>query len=419
MVARGMIASGTQPADGDRLTLDDLFRRAGVRRTDATALSDGLRNLTYAQADRAISALAGSLRDQGLATDAVVAMQLPNSVENVIGLLGVLRAGMIAAPLPLLWRKQEMVAALSRAGAKAIVTTGVQADTAMQVAAELFPIRAVAGFGRDLPDGVAPLDTIFDAGTNAFFQSSVRRSAAHVAVITFDVTIDGIIPAARSHSDLFAGGLAVFRQAGIAQDASIVSTIPLGTFAGIALTLMPWLLAGGTLALHHGFEPVIFAEQCRAHEASAVVLPGPAVSAIAEAGLLNQAKNILALWRAAEQLAVAPPWQGTAALVDISSFDESRLLAALRGPDGLPMPSPNGAPAGLIAVGGYHFRQGEIDAAVAATDPTAVIAALPDALLGQRLAGSAPDPVATAAQLLACGVNALVAGAFRAREKVA
>jgi hypothetical protein len=346
-------------------------------------------------------------------------MQLPNSVENVIALLGVLRAGMIAAPLPLLWRKQEMTEALSRAGAKAIVTTGVQADTAMQVAAELFPIRAVAGFGRDLPDGVAPLDTIFDAGTNAFFQSSVRRSAAHVAVITFDVTIDGIIPAARSHSDLFAGGLAVFRQAGIAQDASIVSTIPLGTFAGIALTLMPWLLAGGTLALHHGFEPVIFAEQCRAHEASAVVLPGPAVSAIAEAGLLNQAKNILALWRAAEQLAVAPPWQGTAALVDISSFDESRLLAALRGPDGLPMPSPNGAPAGLIAVGGYHFRQGEIDAAVAATDPTAVIAALPDALLGQRLAGSAPDPVATAAQLLACGVNALVAGAFRAREKVA
>ena len=105
--------------------------------------------------------------------------------------------------------------------------------------------------------------------------------------------------------------------------------------------------------------------------------------------------------------------------MDISSFDESRLLAARRGPDGLPTPSPNGAPAGLIAVGGYHFRQDEIDAAVAATDPTAVIAALPDALLGQRLAGSAPDPVTTAAQLLACGVNALVAGAFRAREKVA
>lgn len=410
-----MIASGTQPADGNRLTLDDLFRRAGVRRADAIALSDGLRNLTYVQADRAISALAGNLRGQGLATDTVVAMQLPNSVENMIALLGVLRAGMIAAPLPLLWRKQEMMEALTRAGAKAIVTTGAQADTAMQVAAELFPIRAVAGFGRDLPDGVTPLDTIFEAGTNAFFQPSVRRSAAHVAVITFDITADGIVSVARSHSDLIAGGLAVFRHAGIAQDASIISTIPLGTFAGIALTLMPWLLAGGTLALHHGFEPVVFAEQCRAHDASAVVLPGPALSAIAESGLLNQAKSVMALWRAAEQLAAAPPWQGNAALVDISSFDEIRLLAERRGPAGLPASSPNSAPAGLIAVGGYHFRQGAIDAALAAVDPTAVIAALPDALLGQRLAGSAPNRVATTAQLQTRGVNALIAGAFRPR----
>ena len=88
-------------AAGSRATLDDLFRRAAVRNIDAVALADppnresfadGVpRKLTYAQADRAISATAAKLRRLGLQTDAVVAMQLPNTVESVIVLLGVLR----------------------------------------------------------------------------------------------------------------------------------------------------------------------------------------------------------------------------------------------------------------------------------------------------------------------------------------
>ena len=88
------------------VTLDDLFRRIGVRHPDALALidppnredfTDGApRALSFAQADRAISALAEKLRELGLQTDTVVAMQLPNTVESIVAFLGVLRAGMIA-----------------------------------------------------------------------------------------------------------------------------------------------------------------------------------------------------------------------------------------------------------------------------------------------------------------------------------
>jgi len=80
---------------------------------------------------------------------------------------------------------------------------------------------------------------------------------------------------------------------------------------------------------------------------------------------------------------------------------------------------PDDAADGLIAVGFYRFRQDDIDAAVAAADPDAIIAALPDALLGQRLAGSAPIPTDIAAQLLERGVHTLIAGAFRLRPKAA
>jgi non-ribosomal peptide synthetase component E (peptide arylation enzyme) len=159
-------------------TLDDLFRRAGVRHPHTLALADPLkrdafaegvpRQLNFAQADRAISSCAARLRGLGLQTDSIVAMHLPNTVESIITFLGVLRAGMIAVPLPLLWRKAEIVSALGRVGAKAIVTcsrigTDEQAEIAMQSAAELFSVRHVCGFGHGLPDGLVSLDDIFSS----------------------------------------------------------------------------------------------------------------------------------------------------------------------------------------------------------------------------------------------------------------
>jgi hypothetical protein len=345
---------------------------------------------------------------------------LPNTVESVVAFLGILRAGMIAAPLPLLWREQEMTAALAKAGANAIVTHSALAEVAIQVAAKLFPIRAVAGFGPDLPDGVVSLDDVF-ADRGEFFQPSPRpgNAAAHVAAITFNVTADGIVPVTRSNGELIASGRDVLREDGIADDATILSTIPLSSFAGIALTCVPWLLCGGTLALHHGFDPAIFAQQSKAHEASAVVLPGPAMNALVDAGLLNEAKTILALWRAPEQIAASTPWQHEAALVDIASFSEDELRPARRGSKGLPVLGPPSASSGLAVIGGYRFRPQDIDAAVAAADPDAIIVALPEAFLGQRLAGSAPHPAEVAAELQAQGVNALIAGAFRRPAKAA
>ncbi|HZL40298.1 MAG TPA: class I adenylate-forming enzyme family protein [Pseudolabrys sp.] len=416
-MARRMIADGAQKSDDNRATLDNLFRRAGVRRSDALALSDPQRSLTYAQADRAISAFAARLRTLGLSTDAVVALQLPHTVESVVAFLGILRAGMIVAPLPLLWREQEMTVALAKAGAKAIVTHSALAEVAMQVAAKLFPIRAVAGFGPGLPDGVVSLDDVFAAGGD-HFHPSLRpgNAAAHAAAITFDITADGIAPIARSQGELIAVGRDVFLEDGIADDATILSTIPLSSFAGIALALVPWMLSGGTLALHHGFDPAVFDDQRHEQEASVVVLPGPVLTAIANAGLLDTIKTVVALWRTPEALANARPWQGEAAIVDVICQGETELRAARRANDGLPVPiPPTPSSAGITVVGGYRFRQSDIDAAVAAADPAAIIAALPDALLGQRLAGSARDNLAVAAHLQAQGSNALVAGAFRRR----
>jgi len=72
---------------------------------------------------------------------------------------------MIAAPLPLLWRRVDAAQALGQLGAKAIITASRIGDLdhcelAMQVAADGFPIRYVCGFGEDLPDGASNTSSI-------------------------------------------------------------------------------------------------------------------------------------------------------------------------------------------------------------------------------------------------------------------
>jgi hypothetical protein len=500
-----MILGGTTAelvAQGGCTTLDDLFRRAGVRHPDMVAIADPAnresftsgapRRLTFAQADRAVSALAARLRRLGLQTDMVVALQLPNTVESVIALLAALRAGMIAVPLPLLWRQQETVAALRMIGAKAIVTASrigstPHAEIAMQVAADVFPIRFVCSFGNDVPDGVVSLDDIFDPADNDFVQPSVRsgNAATHIAVVTFDVGPDGVRAVARNHSELIAGGLAPHLENGAPLDAAHLSTIPLGSFAGLALTMMPWLLGGGTLNLHHGFDPDTFAAQCRMQNDGAVVLPGPVLASLAQTDRLGTPAAIFALWRSPARDA---PWHGEAKLVDVACFGEAGLLASLRGADGWAFSLPYGSidapretagainvidvlrtaagtlalrgpmvpaqafppgaergsephlavddlgfvdsgfpchlerdnqtlvidspPAGITSVGGYRFRQNQIDWLVAEADLDAVIVAVPNAYLGARLDGSAPDYPAIAAQLQAVGANPLIVEAF-------
>jgi AMP-binding enzyme len=354
--------------DDGRATLDDLFRERVGQAPDRIALADppnrasvtdgAPRRMTYREADRVIGAMAGRLRQLGLPTDAVVGLQLPNTVEGVLAILGVLRAGMIAAPLPHLWRRAEAVAALGRLGAKALITIGRIGATdhgalAAEIAAELFSIRHVCSFGEAVADGVVPFDDLFDAEVPA--PPSVERAgnpAAHVAVVTWDVTSRGMVAMARSHNALKAGALAVLAVAEVPQNAAILTACPPTSFAGLALGPLLWLLRGGTLSLHQPFDGETFAAQCRDEQSDTVVVPGTLLPRFAQAGLLghDELRSVLALWRAPERLATSPFCRRDGVCVaDVMTFGKTGLIATRRDAKGAPTPIPVG-PAALPQV---------------------------------------------------------------------
>ncbi len=352
------------PQGQRRASLDEVFHRIAQRQPDVlalidapnrTAFTDGApRRLTYAQADRAVSAIAARLTGMGLAADAIVGIQLPNTVESILAILGVMRAGMIAAPLPLLWRRADAVAALGRIGAKAMITCG-RADgfshcqLAMRIASELFSIRYVCAFGPKLPDGVVPFDELLTAGTREQFppldRDRLSNAAAHVELITFEVGNNGIVPVARNHLEMIAGGLGATLESRLTQGAHILSTMTASSFAGVSLVLLPWLLSAGTLCLHHRYDADVLARQRRDEACQMLVMPGALALHVAQTGAFahDDRGAIIGAWRSPERLHDSPVWPASnTILVDAPIFGEAGLLVGRRGTDGRPAPIPLG-----------------------------------------------------------------------------
>ena len=301
--------------------------------------------LTYEQADRAISALAGHFIEAGLPTHSVIAVQMPNTVEFVLTVLAAHRAGLVVALFPLLWRQAELVAALNRTSARAIVTTSkvdgvIYADLAMNAAAEAFSIRHVCGFGSDLPEGMSPLDQAMARPSNV--ARSIIQDGRKAAIISFDITSEGFRAVPRTHLSVIAGGLALSIESDVPQGASMMSAFAPSSFAGLSSSLAVWLLSGGTMVLHHPFDGEVLESQIREHRCETLIAPAQLAFKLDELDLasrLPSLHNVIGLWRSPEQVASSPPWTSRqASLTDAYLFGEAGLFAALRVEDGMPAP---------------------------------------------------------------------------------
>jgi hypothetical protein len=174
-----------------------------------------------------------------------------------------------------------------------------------------------------------------------------------VAIVTFDATAEGLLPVARSHAELIAGGVAVALEGRMGRDTVFLGALATSSFAGLSSIVVPWLFSGGTLSLHQPFDGATFAAQCR-DRCDVAVMPGPLTSRLTEARLVGDRRGphtVIAVWRAPERFAGSLPWPDRdCPLVDILAFGEIGLVAARRKPDGKPaaiMVGPTAAPRNL------------------------------------------------------------------------
>jgi len=326
--------------------LDELFRQTASEHPDRLALVDAPdrsawtggapRRLTYAEADQEIDRLAAFYTTVGLTADHVIGVQAPNTVDTVIAVLAALRADLIVSPLPLHWRQKNVLEALNSIGAKGFIAadrveTRDVGVAARDVAADLFSLRFVFGLGKDVPDGLIELGPMLaEMGSDLSFTPRERPDAAdHTATICWSRSGEENVPVTRCHNHWIAAAQMVVHEAHIKDGGSFVLPYSLSGLTGLGGGLVPWLLTGSTLHLHHPTSLANLAAHANEVDADVVMTPGPLAQTL-DRKLSNTKTSVLAAWN------IASPHPTTFVarrrLVDLHIADEFALVAKARGP---------------------------------------------------------------------------------------
>ncbi len=114
--------SGPEVPEPPVAGLHELFAEQAARSPDAVAVIDDVTALSYGDLDRRANQLAHHLRGLGVGPDVLVALCLEPSVETIVTVLGVLKAGGACVPVDPEDPPERLAVLLADAGAPLVVT---------------------------------------------------------------------------------------------------------------------------------------------------------------------------------------------------------------------------------------------------------------------------------------------------------
>ncbi len=109
-------------------TVPELFARQVARDPDAVALLSGDSAVSYRELDERSGRLAGALRRRGVGRETVVAVAMPRSVDLVVALLGVVKAGGAYLPIDPALPAEQVRSVAGDAAARALLTDAANAE---------------------------------------------------------------------------------------------------------------------------------------------------------------------------------------------------------------------------------------------------------------------------------------------------
>ncbi|GAA4759674.1 long-chain-fatty-acid--CoA ligase [Actinomycetospora chibensis] len=234
------------------LNLAVVLRESARRHPHRTAIIADEHRMSWSELDAAADRLAEGLRRQGLRTGDAVALQLPNVPQFAVAWFGILKAGLVAVPMNVLFKESEVAYILADSAARALLTWQGCAEAAAKGAAEAgvdsvfvlgegpgHPFGELLAHAPDDPDGVlAPCDpgdvaaVVYTAGTTG------RPKGAEL-----------------THFQLFMNADTPGRVFGIRSDDVVLVALPLFHVFALSSQLDVCTRFGATMTLVPRFEP--------------------------------------------------------------------------------------------------------------------------------------------------------------------
>jgi len=274
-------------------TIDDLFRKNVERTPSALAIADPPNRaeltpgeplrLTWTQLDQATDRLAAALLGAGVCKDDVVMVQLPNIVELVVVYLAAARLGAILSPLPVQFRTHELRQTMSQVEPKAFITAanfgGHNYVEMVQGLRSEFPdLKAIFALGEPLPEDIISLSRVLDAPHDAARLEAYLRETTINANDVYTVCWTSGTEAEpkgvpRSHNLWIAIAYYTVDGAEFQPGHRVLNPFPMVNMSAIGGMLVPWLMVGGVMFMHHPLNLPVFLQQITTEQINYTVAP--------------------------------------------------------------------------------------------------------------------------------------------------
>ena len=274
------------------LTTLDLLERHAETRPDEISIVDPRHRLTWREAREAMDRFARVLGGLGLDRDTPVVLQVPNSVEESVMRLALLRVGLLAAYVPVVWRGAELEAVVDLLEPGAMVVPGRFRDNDMVAMAREMRRRhpAMQVVVVDPPDGTAgciPVSLDRESESGGAIPCDDRRYGPHevtkLVVTSGSTGIPKLVERPEQQEILWARG--VNARMGVTGDDVIGGFVPMSGGPGYH-SWGGWLLTGAKFVLTDGFSPEALLPAIERERVSAIHTAPAILARLADSPLL-------------------------------------------------------------------------------------------------------------------------------------
>ncbi len=251
---------------GARTLLDD-FKHHARSMPERTAMVDPLNKeallgtaperVSYTDFDRAVEATASALHAEGIDKDDIVLVQLPNCWELAMLYLAVARAGGVISPMPMQWRAKEVTYVAELTQAKAMITINefhgfghrAMAEEAARKVPTLKKIYTYEDVRRMIQEKPDPALNV------------IQVDADDIFTICWTSGTEAQPKGCPLSHNNWRCQAAVALASGMQPGDIMLTAGPLVNMASVGTVYVPWLRYGGTVILHHPFDPQLLLKQ--------------------------------------------------------------------------------------------------------------------------------------------------------------
>ncbi len=248
-------------------TLLDHFYEHVAKMPDKPAIVDPLNKetllgtppdrISYSELSRAIGGMATALLHCGIQKDDIVVVQMPNCWELVMLYLAICKAGAIISPSPMQWRSKDLNYVVGLTEAKALITVD-----SFHGFNHLNMAKEIQRNNRSIKDIFTYQDVLRMINENPDPKlSEIPIDGNDIFTICWTSGTEAQPKGCPMTHNNWSSLSSLASRPGIRPGDIQLTAGPLVNMGSVGTVFLPWLVLGGTMVLHHPFDPMLLLKQ--------------------------------------------------------------------------------------------------------------------------------------------------------------